>query len=174
VKYFEKQTVVEIAADEDGNRVWYPWAVLGKGVLVGDEAALDQIRILKRRSRFGILFFVLALGFIPSFWNLIAIPVYVAWYLFELSKATKGLPVASEKGSYRKFARSLASTFSYGYLIAVNLLLAVSLAVMLFGPKEKLAGVELRPLIIIVMLFAAHISYVLFLKYKSRSGALGQ
>jgi hypothetical protein len=174
VKYFEKQTVVEIAADEDGNRIWYPWAVVGKGVVVDDEAALDQIRILKRRSRFGILFFVLALGFIPAWWNLVAIPVFVAWYLFELSKATKGLPVAGENASYIKFAKSLASTFSYGYLIALNLLLGISLAVMLFGPKENLSGLELRPLIIIVVLFATHTGYVLFLKYKCRPRAMGQ
>ena len=174
MKYFEKKAVIEIAADEDGNRIWYPWAVLGKGVIVDDEPALDQIRTLKKRSRFGVLFFVLALGFIPSFWNLIAVPVYVAWYLYELSKATKGLPAAPENASYRKFAKSLATTFSYGYLIAVELLLGTALAVMLFGPKEKLAGIELRPLILIVVLFAAHSIYVLFLKYKSRAGALGQ
>lgn len=109
--YFAGLADASFKEDSNGNTVFYPWGVLGKGRILPDEATKTKLR------KFIILYYqislplLILLGVLRLWWlALLAAPVIFLWFLFQSKNLTKGCEISNEKltvkESYRNSARS--------------------------------------------------------------------
>ena len=124
--YFEGLADASFKEDSNGNSVFYPWGVLGKGRVLPDEATKIKLRTFVIRYYqimlpIGILLGILRL-WLPAI--LILTVLTLGFYLY-VNQVTKDCPICTEKltlkESYKNSAKS-HNTLMLWFMLLVSLL----------------------------------------------------
>jgi hypothetical protein len=136
--YFDGLTEASFKTDQNGNTVFYPWGVLGKGHVLTDPAKAQQLRAFVRLYYQVTLPVVIILS-ILRIWLLLGLAVVglTAWFLVRTRQLTAGAPVSGERLSMKESYRNSAARHSKPMLWA---LLACSLLFVVGGVWIALRG----------------------------------
>ena len=81
--YFDGLTNGSFKKDKNGNTVFFPWGVLGKGRVLPDESTEIQVRGFVRRYHQVTLPLIIGVGVIFGWvWSFLLVPVFGAWFYF--------------------------------------------------------------------------------------------
>ena len=128
--YFEGLADASFKEDSNGNTVFYPWGVLGKGRILPDETTKTKLR------KFIILYYQISLPLIillviTRVWWLAVLFALASflWFFFQSKKITKDCEISNEKltvkESYRNSARSHNKIMLW-FLLLISLLFVFS------------------------------------------------
>ena len=124
--YFDGLTNASFKPDTDGNTVFFPYGVWGKGRLITDADIAEQLR--KFISRFYMVAFsmMLVIGVTVGYiWAFIAMPFVMLWYFQGIKKFLKDAPFSDVKLSNRESMQNVASgmnKYLIWFLFLVSLL----------------------------------------------------
>ena len=99
--YFDAITSKSFKSDADGNTVFFPYGILGKGRVVADLDSTEQVK------KFLVLFYVVGfgtifLGSIAGFiWMILAAPFLFLWYDLGIKKILKDASISDSRLSIR-------------------------------------------------------------------------
>ena len=124
--YFEGLADASFKKDSNGNNVFYPWGVLGKGRVLPDEATKIKLRIFVIRYYQIILPVAVLLGILRLWFPAILVLTLLTlgFYLY-VNLLTKDCPICTEKltlkESYKNSANS-HNTLMLWFLLLISLL----------------------------------------------------
>lgn len=127
--YFEGLADASFKEDSNGNTVFYPWGVLGKGRILPDETTKIKLR------KFIILYYQISLPLIIfltilRLWWLVLLvaPAFFLWFFLQSKQLTKNCEISNEKltvkESYKNSARS-HNTIMLWFMLAISLTFVV-------------------------------------------------
>lgn len=120
--YFDGLTEASFKKSEQGETLFYPWGVLGKGYIVSDAKKEAELRKFTKLNYIITLPVViinqLLFGYLP---NLVLLPIYLVIFLVLLKKLTKDLPIANEKLKISESYKNSASKHNLATLIVLAL-----------------------------------------------------
>jgi hypothetical protein len=129
--YFEGLADASFKKDSNGNNVFYPWGVLGKGRVLPDEATKIKLRMFVIRYYQIILPVAILLGilrlWLPAI--LVLILLTLGFYLY-VNLLTKDCPICTEKLTLKESYKNSANSHN---TLMLWLLLLVSLLFMMGG-----------------------------------------
>lgn len=111
--YFDGLTSASFKTDENGNTVFYPWGVLGKGHTLPDAEKEAELRTFVRRSYQVSLPAVI--GAVVIFdWKvaLLVLALFYLWFYFRTARMLKDLPLSDSTLSLRESYTSSAKAHS--------------------------------------------------------------
>lgn len=168
--YFEGLADASFKEDSNGNTVFYPWGIFGKGRILPDEDTKTKLR------KFIILYYqaslplIILVAIFRLWWlALIAAPALLIWFLLQSKKLTKHCEISSEKltvkESYRNSARSHNKIMLWCMLITSLLFVLAGFYAFIKGKFFiGLAGVVFFGLCSLAFIFMLHA------KNKTHSG----
>lgn len=167
MSYFDGLTEASFKKNNEGQTLYYPWGVLGRGYLVTDIEKENQLRKFTKMNYVIILPIVvitqILFGIIP---NLVILPIYMIVFVVLLKKFTAGLPTVTEKLKVGEAYRNSASRHNLFTLIILEI------AALLFALAGLLFIIEGRNVLLgvfAVVLFgftAAAIAFMAWSKIK--------
>jgi hypothetical protein len=96
--YFDALTSGCFKKDQSGKSVFYPWGVLGKGLVLPDEETENKVRRFVRRfymiSLPLIIIVSVTVGWVYSF---ALAPILIAWYHFKSRPLLTGCSITEDK-----------------------------------------------------------------------------
>jgi hypothetical protein len=96
--YFEGLTNSSFKKDKDGNTIFFPWGVLGKGRVLPDEPTETRVRVFISRYYKVSLATIIGLGVIVGWtWSFLLVPIFVAWFYFGSKSLVSGYPYSEDK-----------------------------------------------------------------------------
>ena len=108
--YFDGLTNASFKSDADGNTIFFPYGVFGKGRLIGDADRADQLK------KFIVRFYMVSLGMslvmgatVGYIWTIFAFPFAMLWYFQGIKKFLKDAPFSDAKLSNRESMQNAAS-----------------------------------------------------------------
>ena len=144
--YFDGLASGIIKKDKDGNGVYYPWGVLGKGYVLPDaarETAIKNMVILFYQIFLGMFFVHL---FLLKNALIFAVLVFalVIWFLLKSQQLTKDCPKSQEKltlkEGYTNSAKAHNKTVLW-ILFGVSVLFTLGAIALLFSGKTLVLGI---------------------------------
>lgn len=167
--YFDGLTEASFKKNAQGETLFYPWGVLGKGYIVSDAKKEADLRKFTKLNYMITLPLVIVnqslFGFIP---NLVLLPIYLIAFLVILKKLTKDLPIANEKLKITESYKNSASKHNLATLIVLGLSsLVFTITGLLFiieGRNTVLGGFAL----VLFGLTTVAISYMAWNKIKNK------
>lgn len=169
MSYFDGLTEASFKKNTQGETLFYPWGVLGKGYLVQDSKKEAHLRKFTKLNYMVTLPLVIVnqilFGYLP---NLILMPIYLITFVVILKKLTKGLPYAEEKLKISESYKNSASKHNLATLIVLDIAaLAFTLTGLLFILEGR--NVLLGAFAFILFGFTTvAISYMLWNKLKTK------
>ena len=106
--YFDAITSKSFKSDADGNTVFFPYGILGKGRVVADLDSTEQVKKLLVRfymEGFGTIFLGSIAGFI---WMILAAPFLFLWYDLGIKKILKDASISDSRLSIRESMQNVA------------------------------------------------------------------
>jgi hypothetical protein len=166
--YFDGLASAIIKKDKDGNAVYYPWGVLGKGYVLPDaerETEIKNMVILFYQCIIGLFF--IHIFILKSILILLLLTVgLVIWLLVKSNQLTKDCPKSDEKltlkEGYTNSAKAHNKTVLW-LLLVVALLFTLSGIAFLFTANLFILG------LLMILLFGASsaaIFYMITVKNK--------
>lgn len=162
--YFEGLTDATFKQDSNGNTLFYPWGVLGKGRILKDAETRDQLR------NFILLYYkvslptAIVLAVLRQWWLLgIAGVALLAWFLLKSRSLLKDCPVSEERLTLKEGYRNSAASHN---ALTLWLLLVVSLLFSAAGGLLLLAGKTLVGLLTLTLFGACSAAFIYMLKSK--------
>jgi hypothetical protein len=165
---FNKFSSSDIYKDKEGNTLFYPWGMFGRGVVITTEIAQNQIHRFRKKSLIAAYTLIVLAAITQSYWFLVVLPFHTAWYYFECAKVTKGLTTTEEKMGYRKFAETRANSLSFKMLILIVAMFVVMLAVGILSLTNGNVTFSSLAVIAIAGLFIFHGGCMIVMKYQSK------
>lgn len=113
--YFEGITASSFKKDEDGNTVFYPWGVLGRGRVLTDESTEKQIRNFLFRF-YKASFVLIAASAVSVGWQswVALVPILGGWFYFGSRSIVGGCPYSEEKLTFKAAAKNSAKGHDAG------------------------------------------------------------
>jgi hypothetical protein len=108
--YFDGLTEAAFKKDGNGNTVFYPWGVLGKGRVLTDPARAERLRAFVRRYYQVTLPIIIVVG-VVRIWSLLAVVVaaLVAWFIIRSRQLLAGTAVSDERLTLKEGYRNSAA-----------------------------------------------------------------
>ena len=166
--YFDGLASAIIKKDKDGNAVYYPWGVLGKGYVLPSaerETEIKNMVILFYQLFFGVFFVHLFLLKNALIFALLVLAL-VIWFLVKSKQLTKDCPKSGEKltlkEGYTNSAKAHNKTVLW-ILLVVAVIATLGGIALLFTSKLFISG------LIMTLLFgtsSAAIYYMIQVKNK--------
>lgn len=164
--YFEGLADASFKQDSNGNTVFYPWGVLGKGRILPDESTKTKLR------KFIIFYYqvslplIIILAVVRLWWlALLVAPVFFLWFFFQSKKITKDCEISSEKLSVKESYRNSAKSHNK---IVLWLLLLTSLLFVSGGINIFIKGNLFIGLGIVIFFGLCSTVFVFMLKVKGK------
>jgi len=109
--YFDGLTNGSFKKDKNGNSVFFPWGVLGKGRVLPDESTEMKVRGFVHRYYQVTLPIVIGVGVIFGWlWSFLLVPLVGAWFYFGIKPLVSGCPYSVDKLTLKEgYANSAAS-----------------------------------------------------------------
>jgi hypothetical protein len=167
--YFDGVTEASFKKNKEGQTLYYPWGIFGKGYLITDAAKESQLRNFTKYNYMLILPLVILnqiiFGPVP---NLIIFPIYTIIFIALIKKFTNGLPVVTEKLKVSEAYRNSAKRHDLFTLIILDIVALLFVALGLLFVIEKrntLLGIFA---IVLFGLAATTLSYMAWSKIKHK------
>lgn len=120
--YFDGLTEASFKKDSQGQTLFFPWGVIGKGYIVTDSKKEAQLRKFTKLNYMitlpVVIFNQVVFGYVP---NLILLPIYLITFVLLLKKYTSGLPIATDKLKVAEAYKNSARKHSLFTLVALGL-----------------------------------------------------
>jgi hypothetical protein len=118
--YFDGMVGALFKRDDNGNKVFYPWGVLGKGRLLPDEAAEKKVfRFVKLYYQISLAL-VIGLGAFFSWWySTVLLPILLTWYYLQSKALVSTYPVSHSKLTIKQANTGAAAGFGKPVLSAL-------------------------------------------------------
>lgn len=164
--YFDGLTDGVFKTDPEGNILFYPWGVLGKGYVLPDDSKKQELRkfisLWYKVSVPAIIGVGVGIGWI---FTLVLLPLVFSWYYFRTRRLLRGLSTTGTRltlrESYTNSAKS-HTTASLGFLLALSILFVLAgLWVLVVKKEEWIIGLAS---ILFFGLCAIGIGYIIRLK----------
>lgn len=111
--YFDGLTDAIFKKDHDGNTVFYPWGILGKGRVLADPAQAERVRSFVRNYYLVTLPTVIVLGIFRSVPLLVvAALVLIGWFVIRCRSLLAGAPCSSERLTLKEGYKNSANSHS--------------------------------------------------------------
>lgn len=157
--YFDGLVSGAFKKDAEGNTVFYPWGIMGKGYILRTVAEEEKLRGALKLNYMIILPAIIIIQITVGAWlNFVLIPVYVILFTLWVHHATKGMERSFEKitaaESYKNSARAhnlptliILEIFAIGF-VAIGVwmiaegerILIALLCILLFGASALAIG----------------------------------
>jgi len=164
--YFEGLADASFKEDSNGNTVFYPWGVLGKGRILPDETTKTKLR------KFIILYYQISLPLIVlltifRLWGLalIAAPAILIWFLYQSKKLTQGCEISHEKLTVKESYRNSAKSHNK---IMLWCMLVISLLFVLSGFYAFIKGKFFIGLAGVVFFGLCSVVFIFMLKSRGK------
>lgn len=110
--YFEGLVNGNFKKDTNGNIVFFPWGILGRGRVLPDEATETRARAFVGRYYKISLPMIIGVGVIVGWaWLLLLVPVLVAWFYFGTKSLVSGCPYSEDRFTLRQRFATLAKSY---------------------------------------------------------------
>ena len=140
--YFDGLTNGSFKKDKNGNTVFFPWGVLGKGRVLPDESTETRVRGFVRRYYQVTLPIIIGVGVIFGWaWSFLLVPIFGAWFYFGTQALVSGYPHSEDNLTLKEgYANSAAShnKFTLWFLFICSVLFV--LAGILIATTAKSSG----------------------------------
>jgi len=118
MSYFDGLTDGAFKTDASGNTLFYPWGILGSGVIVESEEKKKKIRNFIKKISIFTLPAIIIIQITVGFWlNLILLPIFGIWYYFSIKHITKDLNITNKKLTISESYNNSAKSFGFLTLI---------------------------------------------------------
>jgi hypothetical protein len=162
--YFDGLADASFKQDSNGNSVFYPWGVMGKGRILPDEATKTKLRKFVIRYYQIILPIAILLGifrlWLPAFVILTALTLGFYFYIGQL---TKNCPVCTEKLTLKESYKNSANSHN---TLMLWLMLAASLLFVVGGMWMFIKGRLFLGLGVVVFFGLCSAAFILMIKVK--------
>jgi hypothetical protein len=112
-KYFNCLTEASFKKDNDGNTLFFPWGIYGKGRIITDELIKRKVRsfigIYHIVSFSASIFTVIFLGWA---WLFLLVPVSIVWFHLAIKSLLSGCRYSEVKLSFRESLTKSAKMFN--------------------------------------------------------------
>jgi len=96
--YFEGLTNGNFKKGQDGNTIFFPWGVLGRGRVLPDAPTEKKVRAFVSRYYKVSLPTIIGVGVFAGWaWSFLLVPIFVAWFYFGSKSLVSGCPHSKEK-----------------------------------------------------------------------------
>lgn len=115
--------------DESGNTLFYPWGVLGSGLIVDSDEREEQIRAFIKKSY--IIGFIVILGaqiLFGSMHSFFVLILWCSWYYFSVKKFRNELPRTTVKLTVSEGFRKGAEVYNLPFLV-IGAILSIGVVV---------------------------------------------
>ncbi len=141
--YLDGLTDAFFKRNADGESLFYPNGVLGKGYVLPDEAKRDEVRRFVRHYYIVTFGSMIVIGaFAEPIYYFPLFPFFLVGYYWKITQLVSGLPKTSErlsvKETYANSARSHNRVTLWLMLVASALFTCVGLATLLWGTTKWL------------------------------------
>lgn len=144
--YFDGLADASFKQDSNGNSVFYPWGVLGKGRVLPDAETHATLRTFIKRYYMVTLPVIIVLSVLRLWWLLLPAAIgLLAWFLLTTRSLLRNCPVSEEKLTLKEgYSNSAASHNkpTLWALLVVSLLMSLG-GVLLLITGKALIGVAL-------------------------------
>ncbi|WP_428738791.1 hypothetical protein [Sulfurimonas sp.] len=139
--YFDALSEALFKEDENGNTIFYKWGIMGRGVVVDTQEKKDQIISLTTIYYTIVFAFIFIMNFSIFIYHIDIVlntviflgigVVLTLWYLYQISKITKGLEYSQTKlsmyDSWKKTSHRLPKYVLWGGFILMSLLVVLAI-----------------------------------------------
>lgn len=109
--YFDGLTDAIFKKDKDGNAVFYPWGIFGKGRVLADPAKADQLRSFVRNYYLLTLPTLIVLGILRSMPWLVGVGLLlILWFLIRSRALLAGTPYSDERLTLKEGYKNSAAS----------------------------------------------------------------
>ena len=96
--YFEGLTNGNFKKDRDGNTIFFPWGILGKGRVLPDEQTEKKVRTFVSRYYKVSFPTIIGIGVIVGWgWSFLLFPIFVIWFYFGLKSLISDCPYSDDR-----------------------------------------------------------------------------
>ncbi len=96
--YFDGLTNGNFKKDRNGNTVFFPWGVLGKGRVLADESTENKVRGFVRLYYQITLPMIIGVGIIAGWtWSFLLLPILGAWFHLKTKNLVAGCPLSEDR-----------------------------------------------------------------------------
>jgi len=145
--FFDGLTNGIFKRDKNGNMVFFPWGVLGRGRILPDEITESKVRGFVRRYYQVTLPMIIGVGVVVGWaWSFLLVPIFGAWFYFGTKSLISGCPYSEGKLTLKESYVNSATRhnkFTLWILFICSLLFvagAIWLAISTNSPSEMLEG----------------------------------
>jgi hypothetical protein len=164
--YFEGLADASFKEDSNGNSVFYPWGVLGKGRILPDEATKTKLRNFIIRYYQVSLPLIIVLVVVRLWWlGVLLAPASFLWFFFQSKKITKDCQISTEKLSVKESYRNSAKSHNK---IMLWLLLLISLFFVFSGVYLFIKGKLFIGLSTVIFFGLCSAVFIFMLKIKGK------
>jgi hypothetical protein len=168
VGYFEGLTNGSFKTDSEGNTVFYPWGVFGKGRILPDEPTEKKVRGFVSLYYKVSLPSIIGAGVIIGWaWAFVLVPILAGWFYFGSKSLVKEFPYSEEKLTLKEGYKNSAKGHNTStlWLLLVCSLLFVFMGIFVLTIAKSSADVMLGWMLVILFgASAAAIGYMLKMK----------
>jgi hypothetical protein len=162
--YFEGLADAIFKQDSNGETVFYPWGVLGKGRIIRDPATRDALRnFIMLYYKVSLPLIVLLVVFRLWWLAALAFPLMLLWFVLKSRELLKDCPPSSERLTLREGYRNSAASHNS---LTLWLLLIVSLLFCAGSVLLLVAGKPLFGIFGLVLFGACSGAFVYMIKAK--------
>jgi hypothetical protein len=182
--YFEGIVSAVFKKDAGGNVIYFPYGVLGKGRVLPDEAAEQEVRDFVmwyyKSSLIGSFVFVVVSGYggYQTFMSLLTVAsVFAAWLYFRINSLVSKYPYSNEKlsvkNAYWNSAKAHNTSTLWFMFIICLLFVMPALVALIYGVWTK-SATPIGFYVMTIMLFGSFslaFGYMLWLKRAKRASS---
>lgn len=166
--YFDGLADAIFKKDTEQKTVFYPWGVLGSGLIIENEEQKKRVRSIIKRMYIIMLPTIIILQLTVGLWaNAALLPLYLIWYFLWAKKLSKTLNKSEEKLKLSEAYRNSAKSHNLAMLLVLELacFTFLGLAVLLIMKN----GLVWQGVVSIVLfgLSSIAIGYMIVVKVKS-------
>jgi hypothetical protein len=111
--YFEGLTNGSFKKDKDGNTIFFPWGVRGRGRVLPDESSETRVRAFISRYYKVSLPTIIGVGVIVGWaWSFLLVPIFGAWFYFGSKSLVSGYPYSEDKLTLKEVYASSAAGYN--------------------------------------------------------------
>jgi hypothetical protein len=147
-KYFKYFTDASFKKDDNGNTLFFPWGIYGKGRIITNELTERKVRgFINIYLIVNFLTIILTIGLLGWIWLLLLVPVFTGWFYLAMKSLLNGCPYSEEKLFFResltKSAKMLNKFTLWLLLLGSFLFVIAGIALLLTAksPGDLLAGI---------------------------------
>ncbi len=108
--YFDGLTNGILIKDKNGNTVFFPWGILGRGRILPDEPTETRVRGFVRRYYLVTLPMIISVGVILGWaWSFLLVPVFGAWFYLGTKSLVSECPYSEDKLTLKESYANLAA-----------------------------------------------------------------